>query len=236
MSLIEQKEMELKKLKKEEQDNKWGAYLEKMKIFLDKLKGKTLMSWTSNGQFYMCKVLGYKEKYYVNGSGFNGQWNRKRWFELETTGYLNFRVPYWDGKIFKQAPPSITENVWFNDIHVPYQCHRLVVTKGKKKNNIIFPKFVMSDAQMIESCSGEINNIVTIGKLAHDENTPDYDKSFRDFVGFKKIIEGDMFEEALRIHEEHTLKTLEFYKKFEDKFKNNPNNYIGDDFYKIKLK
>jgi hypothetical protein len=233
MTEIEIKEKEIQILKNKQNQENWEKYLTKLKIFLEKLKGKTIISWTSNGKFYIFKIINYHEKYYVDGSGFNGQWNPRRWYELETTGCLNFTVPYYDSTIHKHAPPKIEENTWFNDsVHVPFGCTKLVKIKGKKKDQIIFPKFYFSDLEMIKSCSVEINQMVTLGKLAYETNVPDYDKTVYDFFGFKQLLKNDsVFEKALEIHKEHTLKVLNFYNSFKDEFQEN--EYISDIFKSI---
>jgi hypothetical protein len=230
MTEIEIKEKEIQILKNKQNQENWEKYLTKLKIFLEKLKDKTIISWTSNGRFYMFKIINYHEKYYIDGSGFNGQWNPKRWYELETTGCLNFTVPYYDGTVHKHAPPKIEENVWFNDsVHVPFGCTKLVKIKSKKKDQIIFPKFYFSDLEMIKSCSSEINQMVTLGKLAYETNVPDYDKTLYDFFGFKQLLKNDsIFEKALEIHKEHTLKVLNFYNSFKDEFQEN--EYISNIF------
>ena len=216
MNLIQEKERELAELKRKTTQESWDSYMEKTKVFLDKLKGRVLLSWTQNGAFYMYKVIGYKEMYYANCEGFNGQWSPRRWFELETTAYLTFRVPYADGKFFKQIPPKIDENSWFTDFDVPHACTRLIRVKGKHKDSLVFPKFVMIEGELNRTSCAEANNIVTLGKVEYDTNVPDYANFLHNFCGFTVIMENDsIFMKALEIHKRQVLEVLEFYKEFE---------------------
>ena len=89
---VSELEKKLELAKKQELKEKWEVYLNKVKRFIDSLKGKTIITWYQNGSFVLCKVIGYKEQYYIEREGFSGQWSPCRWLEIETTSYIDCRV------------------------------------------------------------------------------------------------------------------------------------------------
>lgn len=212
---ILKKEAELAKLKNELLAKNWKDYLDKLKKFLDKLIGKTLLSWTNDHNLYMYKVIGYKEQYYVDVDGFYGQ-SGFRWYELKTTGSLQISVPCNNGEIYEHAPIRITENSHYNDdVFVPFNHIKLVKIKGKHKDQIIFPKFIFKEHELVKSCSDAINQVVAIGKLNYNEKIPDYDRSIRNFLSNSVILENDnIFNKALEIYKKHTMEVLSFYEEF----------------------
>lgn len=220
---LEEVKRELEKAIKVENEQKWKQYLDRLKKFLEKLKGKTLISWNNNGNFYIFKVLDYEECYDTS-VGFYGQWHPKRYYVLKTSGYLSFTVPDDKGKTYGFSPPRI-ENVqdWWNDHTVPYGCTKLIKIKGKNKDTIIFPKFDFKDCNLG-------TDVVALGKFNYDNTDPNADKALNDFIGFKKILKNDsIFEKALELYKEHTLKVMEFYSSFKTELQEG-NKYLYEEF------
>jgi len=212
-NIIEQKEQELKKLKDSTKKQNWENYLTKVEKFLDKIKGKVLISFPSNGNLYMFKVLDYHKR-----AGFNEKHQHYFYYEIESTGYLNITTPDSDNRVYKHAPCKIEENVWFNDISVPYGFHRIIKKKGE---NILFPKFVINEDSIHNSCDGSLRQLTSVGILNVDADYPDYDTAIERFIGHHRILKNEeFFNKALEIHQRQTLEVLEFYNSFKGDLKN----------------
>lgn len=207
----------------------WDNYLIKLKVFLDKLIGKVLITHYSNGQFYMFKVLGYNKRV-----KFNEKNQHIRYYEIVSTGYLNFTVPNTDGRIYKHNPAKITENVWFNDgINVPYGCTRLVVKKGKHKDQLIFPKFIVDENSISNSSDGTLHELTSVGMEVVDGNYPNYDTSMNKFIGHNRIVTNtQVFDKAMELHQKQTLEVLEFWNSFKADLTNL--THVNDDCTIIK--
>jgi len=234
MNEVEELEKKLAIAKREKQQQKWDEYIKKLEVFLERLKGQVLMAWTSNGNFYMFKVIDYKPCYYMDMQGAYGQWSPKRWFEIETSGYLTLRVPDCEGKTYESISLKIDEHSWFKDLHIPYGCTRLIKVKGKHKNSLIFPQFNFVGESKY-SGSSEFKRVLTIGKIAFDKDIPDYDETLKNFCGFCKPIKSEIFDAAFEIYKKHVTDVLNFYKFFETDLKTNPSKYVLDEFNSLKI-
>jgi hypothetical protein len=134
MKTVEELQKELEKAKKEELFKKWETYLTNLKAELEKLRGKTICAWISNGTFALYQIKDIKEQYYLDREGFHGQWSPKRWIEITTYGYILCSVADDRGK-------------WYNPKIEQYDNYRTFKFKtfSKKDKTIEVSKVVYHD-------------------------------------------------------------------------------------------
>lgn len=211
MTNVQKLEKELEDLKKKESIEKWNIYLDNAKIFLDNLKGKTLLTHTSACSFIIYKLLGYTENYDL-GIGYYGQWHNKRWLEIETTKAL---ICYYENpKVFNKT--TTLEGIDGNYTFIK-----------KKKSEILVPKIKFESTTNSYDLGGR-----DITKVGYDEynshEDPNWTRSMEKFLMFTTIVSDEMWNEAYAIYEAQAVAAAEFWQKYQDKvaIKNPTSNYF----------
>jgi len=204
-------EKELEDIKKKELKEKWEVYLDKVKSFITRLEGKTVISHYCNGGFILYKVLGYEEKYYIDRDGWSGQWSPCRWLEIKTTSYVECRVADDRGR-------------WFGGKieHSGGYSFKAAVYKGKSfPKDLEMSKIDFKNLKVTESGLSTINDVVKIGYTEYTEyrQDPNYERAMERFLLFTQLAPEGMWEKAKEIADDNFTKTKSFWEEFEPKCK-----------------
>lgn len=210
MSTVKQLEKKLADAKKKELKERWEVYLNRVKSFLDKMIGRTVISHYSNGGFILYKIIGYEEQYYGYREGFNGSWSPCRWIEVTTSAYIHCRV-------------ADNRGNWFRGMieHEGLQFKAKVV-RGKDKSNLEFSKIELNDNTLSKEVLSTISKISKIGYTEYKEyrEDPNYSRAMDSFLTFTQEAPEGMWEAAKQIADDNLKKTMEFWKVFEPKCQN----------------
>lgn len=202
---IERLTKKLSDLKKKQEQEEWEKYLNETEEYLKSLIGKTFMRPYQNGRFIMFKVKNYRTSYYIDRSGFNGQWSPSRWFELESSATINCSVKDRDGNYHR--PEIKYTNLVFNKV------------TGKSKNRI-----ETSGLDLINHETEKYYYLPTevreFGKISYEEGVPNFQRDRHDFGVFLREVPEQMWLDAKAIADENIMKTYKFWDKYQKQVQN----------------
>lgn len=210
MKTVQEIEKELALAKKLELKLKWEIYLDQVKSFMDKLVGKTIINHYSNGGFNLYKVIGYKEQYYIDRDGWDGQWSPCRWIEIQTSSYITCKVADNKGRWYNHSGVS----------HPDISSFKAITYKGKSfPKDMQMSKIEFNEMQVSEDVCSTIANSIKVGFTEYKEYTedPNYDRALQGFTLFSQLAPKGMWERAKEIADEHFMKTKLFWEEFEPK-------------------
>lgn len=205
-----QKELDI--IKRKELKEKWEVYLDRVKKYINNLKGKALISHYRNGGFIIYKVLGYEEHYYATREGFNGTWGPCRWLEIKTSSYINCHVAddkgrWYGGKIDHNNNCGNFKALVYKNKSYP---------KELEISKIEFNEISANGCSLTSIC-----DIVKIGYTEYEEyrEDPNYDRALDRFTLFTQLAPEGMWEAAKSIADDNLVKTKNFWEVFEPKCK-----------------
>ncbi len=211
MESVKQLEEKLSLAKKKDLKDKWEIYLDRVKKFIDKLKGKALISHYSNSGFVIYKVIGYKESYYADREGFNGTWSPCRWLEITTTSYIKCNVADNKGRWYSNGKIE----------HSDFNFKAIVYKKKSFPKDMEMSKIELNPGTVCGDSLSTINGICKIGYTEYSEyrEDPNYDRALERFTLFTQLAPEGMWEEAKAIADDNFSKTKNFWEIFEPKCK-----------------
>lgn len=206
---IQKLESELNALKRKQSEKAWLDWKEKTKNYLNTLKGKAFMTYTSRDCWYMYKILRIEEKGYFNFPKWKG------WFELITEGDFVFRY-----SSYHTSVQLHNEKTFLNQANL--------IFRKKKKNSstelitLMIPEY--SNNSLGSEVMLDASNIARVGHQMHtDENSQLAElpppKYFT--LGICTYhVPDEFYNELISIYKNHIEAVAKFNLKWEDKIKN----------------
>jgi hypothetical protein len=197
---VKELEAQLKEAKQQELKERWEVYLDEVKSFCRKLVGRVVVTEGTSRSLSLLKITGYKEQYYIDISGYYGQFGPERWLELETEGYIQFRMRR--GK-YSDYGPRVLDRI--EDCSV----HNFVFKKGSR---IDIAKLDFTNLSLDRGAPFTPHTI----KFGHTEYNeyrydPKYERALTNFMMFTRLMpDTSIYDRAVKLY----LKQVDELAKF----------------------
>lgn len=209
MNTVKELELQLKEAKKQELKERWEAYLDKVKGICRLLVGQVLLKEGSAGTLGLVKITGYREQYYADVSGLRGERGPERWVELETEGYIQFRMR--SGK-YADCSPGVLDRI------EDCSAHHFVF---KKDSRIDIAKLDFSRLD-INGSSLFTPHVIKFGHTEYEDYRvdPKYDRALANFMtGTKLMPDNSLYNQAVQLYLKQTQELKNFWLENSSKFK-----------------
>lgn len=187
---IRELELKLKEAKQQELKERWETYLDDVKSFCRKLVGRVVVTEGTSGSLSLLKITGYKEQYYIDVSGFYGQFGPERWIELETEGYIQFRMR--SGKYADYSPGVL-------DRLEDCSAHHFIFKKGSR---IDIAKLDFTNLNL-DSGAHFTPHTIKFGHTEYKEyrDDPKYERALTNFMMFTRLMpDTSVYDRAVRLY------------------------------------
>lgn len=205
-----QLENKLKKEREKQKNKNWNSAIERLETFCKSIRGKYILRWSSSTTFTIYHIQSYKLQYYADISGFDGQWDKRRWVDLKSNAYT---ISGWFSKTksFEELKKvDINSSVWLNfkrEIHLPINNIKPKKKEWEDKLNSYL------DLGIIDKC---YYNIIRIGEEEYKNNNFNaINKAIDDFRAASYFIDKEFFDKIESIYYMHFKNIYEFRKSIE---------------------
>lgn len=213
MSTLEEKRNELQELERKALYEKWEVYLDKIKIYMDSLVGRTFMTLCTNTSLQLYRFKSISEKYHMDREGFYGQWSPRRYFEIETTDWISIGMPTAYSK--RESPGQ-----------VGYFPSEYVFQKRKGLSPVVFIAKLLGGGINLSDFEVSQSQKVYVGKEEYDKkeytSDPSYNRAMDFFYSHNYLLpECSILNDAKEVLAQKAAIDLQYFEKYKN-ILNNP--------------